>query len=351
MRAFRFVNTTGGTVPAGAAMTPTGKNTDGLTTVAQPTADSSMRVIFNAPVDVPNNGVGVAFGWDGGCVPVAVLAADEPYTSADTFGTKSGDWRLRKGFKGFRLPTPSIQGIANAVPDPAGDVGTPANWSASVAGILTTADQTGAGRKKTSRGTDNSRGAWWTQETEAVNDNFNGYIPYSADYTTVAGMTTPAAEVGGVQIQLWPITTPFGATPVFADQIATKIAATHRSGRATALWFLEGVTTSKKYLVLGAEGVSSGSTHFALFRGGALVEGQDRTVGGLVFTGGLITGGTLSVPAANVTGLAAVATTGDYASITGTKPPATTTVAASYDSGTKDLTVTVNGVSAVVNLT
>lgn len=124
MREFAFVNGTGSTIPAGAALRPTGVNAAGFTTVAQANADSSMYVIFNAPVDVANGAYGVAFGWDGGVVPVAVDPADEPYTSADTFGTKSGDWRLRKGFKGFRLPTASVQGVANAVPDPAGTGGT-----------------------------------------------------------------------------------------------------------------------------------------------------------------------------------------------------------------------------------
>lgn len=118
MREFHFSNTTGGTIPAGAAMVPTGVDASGFLTVAQPTVDSSMFVVFNGPVDVATGAKGVAFGWDGGVVPVGVNSADEPYTAADTFGTAAGDWKLRKGKFGFRLPTPSIQGLANAVPDP-----------------------------------------------------------------------------------------------------------------------------------------------------------------------------------------------------------------------------------------
>jgi hypothetical protein len=79
-------------------------------------------------------------------------------------------------------------------------------------------------------------------------------------------------------------------------------------------------------------------------------DGGTASTGGMTFIGGLYISGTLTISAGDVTGLAAVATSGDYADITG-GPPATTTVAASYDSGTKDLTITVNGVSTTVNLT
>lgn len=94
---------------------------------------------------------------------------------------------------------------------------------------------------------------------------------------------------------------------------------------------------------------------FAVWRenglgGAVLTRGADATTGGLTFAGGLYTSGTLSVSAGDVSGLAAVATSGDYADITG-GPPATTTVSLSYNSGTKDLTVTVNGVSDTINLT
>jgi hypothetical protein len=94
-----------------------------------------------------------------------------------------------------------------------------------------------------------------------------------------------------------------------------------------------------------------GATKYAVMDSGFnILSGGTATTGGLTFAGGLYISGTLSVSAGDVSGLAAVATSGDYADITG-GPPATTTVAASYDSGTKDLTITVNGVSTTVNLT
>lgn len=121
MKSYPFKNATGGTIPAGAALVPSGGlDANGLMLVTQPAADSSLFVVFNGPGDVPDGATGVAFDWTAGDVPVGVNPADAPYTAADTFGTAAGDWLLRKGKKGFRVVTPTIQGIANAMPDPLG---------------------------------------------------------------------------------------------------------------------------------------------------------------------------------------------------------------------------------------
>lgn len=451
MREFAFVNGTGSTIPAGAALRPTGVNAAGFTTVAQANADSSMYVIFNAPVDVANGAYGVAFGWDSGVVPVAVDPADEPYTSADTFGTKSGDWRLRKGFKGFRLPTASVQGVANAVPDPAGTGGTaldtrnsdntdqitattrivasltdgaefdavgtvntlkPRAASATQKGMVTTATQTIGGRKNVYEGTDSSNGSVWARglpnETDAIYPAGDLYRPFRADYDAGLG----AGYVCGFEVRCYP------TAPAVCDDLDSTLPATvlwiGGGASVTGITFgayetsFTGDTPYQPVVIAGAlvDNTSSPYTSFAVHRnigGGAfgLKVGADAVVSGLTFAGGLYISGSLSAAVGDVTGLGTgVATflatpssdnlraaltdetgTGslvfaDAPTLTdpdvGTQAPgdnstkaastayvdgavstavAGTTVSASYNSGTKDLTVTVNGVSTVVNLT
>lgn len=307
MRAFRFINTTGGTIPAGAAMVPTGKNAAGLTTVAQPTADSSMQVIFNAPVDVPNNGVGVAFGWDGGVVPVAILAADEPYTAADTFGTKNGDWRLRKGNKGFRLPTASVQGIANAVPDPLGAAVLPATDEVG-GGYLRNSGLLGITSGMPTNGFITFEQAFGTQILPHLNDTFA--VPL--DSLTASGafvvLITPA-------VQLF-VTKPPGAVPAeqrgfFAVEAevtsVTGATATHGTpwllgtapwGDADRACLLAGNTPFPVKLAV-AGGVTSVSitVRYYLWYGS-----EDPYVGGAptiryrVCTGAVAVGGTATIP-------------------------------------------------------
>jgi hypothetical protein len=60
---------------------------------------------------------------------------------------------------------------------------TPTNWSTSVAGYLTTAEQTGAGRKITQTGTDDSPAGWWAEGVYAEfagEGTSLGFIPYLA---------------------------------------------------------------------------------------------------------------------------------------------------------------------------
>ena len=311
MREFAFVNSTGSTIPAGAALRPTGVNAAGFTTVAQANADSSMYVIFNAPVDVANGAYGVAFGWDSGVVPVAVDPADEPYTSADTFGTKSGDWRLRKGFKGFRLPTASVQGIANAVPDPAGGTATLANWSASVAGILTTDAQTGAGLKQTGTGTDGVLPGWYTvvtpAEMTAATGSPTSWVGFQSQITTVSGTGTSVFSTAFRRESYSP--SPLGVTQnwvslILSNQTNGSAAVSIFHGAAGAGWVCSGIPGG------------SNTNGFAVVQGGTLYTGATATVSGLSFRGGLYISGSLSVSAGSVTGLATVATSGSYADLT-----------------------------------
>lgn len=226
MKSYPFSNTTGGTIPAGAALVPAGIDANGLMLVGQPTADSSMFVVFNGPADVPAGATGVAFDWTAGDVPVGVNAADAPYTTANTFGTKAGDWLLRKGKTGFRVVTDTIQGIANAMPDPLGAAGAGSVWSTTDAGILTTGDQTGLGIKTST--------AWDSQGSFTSTGN---YWPYIA--------TATATDYGGISASLYTqaFVQPY-APPAITTLIQWALIANHAGTKGATVLNLFQVTPS-----------------------------------------------------------------------------------------------------------
>lgn len=260
--------------------------------------------------------------------------------------------------------------------------------TASQMGAVTTVIQTVGGKKTSVLGTDSLAPGWFT---EASDDDialpwgtFGATLDWNPTelYSALASHTTYLVDVGVGQ------TTPEGINIEQVGEEHTLNTGTGMVGLESTVYVgysLYGVeartvylgnTTSysypaKKLVVVG--GVDSGtaiapasgtgnhalgvSRWESLHAGGTGVrvyQGIDRDFTVLetpYVVGGVVVGhktGTLS--ASDVSGLAAVATSGDYADITG-GPPATTTVSLSYNSGTKDLTVTVNGVSTVVNLT
>ncbi len=93
-----FVNGSGQTVPAFAAIQVTGADKSGLLTCAQPVANGC-DVLINGPLPVSSGGRGVCT-WD---TPNWVLYDPNTGTPAQgqAWGAMAGSWLLGKGFAGF----------------------------------------------------------------------------------------------------------------------------------------------------------------------------------------------------------------------------------------------------------
>lgn len=331
MKQYAFKNSTGVTIPAGAVMTVTGEDGNGILTVAQCTVANSLYVVFNGPADVPSGAYGTAFP----CSPdtlAAINTADLPYTYSDTFGTVSGDWNIRKGGHGFRVPTQPYQGLANVMPDPVGASSPPAaNWSTSAAGILTTNAQSGAGGKTTNPGP-GVDGGWWVNSTMVGTAGNSVVKPYYATYTSSSGGYSPTYSVF-----VGPL--PLNNSPVlnqFYSSISFKSAGNSLPSNPTVQ--CSGLAVSAATPVVATMCLAIGDPVIPISSGAApqglgvfrdvagspvLQPGIDAsTPAGITFVGGIATG---------------------Y-----TNP--TTTVSLAYNSATKVLTVTVNGTSAGIAL-
>ena len=118
------VNQSGATVPAYAAVEPTGGvDADGRLQVVKPTRSNSVAVLFNGPLTVAAGGLfgaapptpaavaGVSVG-DGGADP-----GDLPLAAGAAMGTRAGDWFLRAGQAGFRAVAPPTLGAVQVIPD------------------------------------------------------------------------------------------------------------------------------------------------------------------------------------------------------------------------------------------
>jgi hypothetical protein len=246
------------------------------------------------------------------------------------------------------------------------DVHTLLAASASQMGAVTVGAQTVGGRKKSATAA-GSRAAWVAESSQAEgapDSPTSRWTPFVASYTG----TTPA-YTGGMTIDVFAASaSDFPDSQLAVGQIVTQFRAEHgdligttedRTIAGLYATLAPGGSGPVRYFAVGdpmnEAGVNEFPHAFGCFRLGYLKQGIDASTTGLTVpgtvVGGIVTATrTLSIAAGDVSGLAAVATSGDYADITG-GPPATTTVAASYDSGTKDLTITVNGVSTTVNLT
>jgi len=286
---------------------------------------------------------------------------------------------------------------------------TPGNWSSSASGILTTTSQTGAGLKIGVVGTDGTPPGWTayatTTEITGSPTGTGSWIPYNAQWMdgTLGSSGFAATLYKGTVLGIDQVYTVINSYSAYYTLSAPALSLC-RNGAAAGI------------ILAGTPTLSGLESSFAVHRGGVLKVGTTTTVSGLSFAGGLYISGSLSVSAGSVSGLAAIATSGDLADLGGlgtnvatflgtpssanlaaavtdetgsgalvfasgptlsnpvvgtqsagdnsTKAASTayvdgaistavagTTVSASYNSGTKDLTITVNGVSYTVNLT
>jgi hypothetical protein len=107
-------NTTGSDIPGGGLLRVTGITSDGLYNVALPSADNQERLLINGPQTLGEGQVGVA-SYE---TPyfAAYHAADGAPAIGEQWGAKSGEPRLRKGFKGFVVQSPNNgEGLVDVV--------------------------------------------------------------------------------------------------------------------------------------------------------------------------------------------------------------------------------------------
>lgn len=115
-RVIYFKNSTGGAIPAGAAIEPYGGyDTDGHMKVRQPTRDNAIDVLFNGPGQVPVGGIGEAYP----CFPFAAASlATEPQFFREHYGTKAGSWQLHTDRRGFVVVGTEYNRLCDVMPSP-----------------------------------------------------------------------------------------------------------------------------------------------------------------------------------------------------------------------------------------
>ncbi len=125
-----FINSTGETIPAYAAMRVLGRDQTGVFVVGLPSYDGQNNLIFNGPTAVPSPG----YGEGNLRCPAPITFTPDPIDGSfpilgETWGVIAGDWTLNKGYPGFECIDAGqtvngtyVAGFREATPAPAANL-------------------------------------------------------------------------------------------------------------------------------------------------------------------------------------------------------------------------------------
>lgn len=103
-------------VPAFGLVRVTSSAADGVVTVGQPNADGQQNLFVNGPAPIPVGALGAVSETFPAIA--AYDTGDGTPAAAETWGAKSGEWKLRKDYEGFYVLGGAVRGTVNVTRKP-----------------------------------------------------------------------------------------------------------------------------------------------------------------------------------------------------------------------------------------
>lgn len=348
------VNTTNENAPGGALLRITGMTDDGVYQVAKPSADNQGQLLINGPIALLAGDQGIAAFETP--FPAVYESGDGTPAIGETWGAKSGEWKLRKGYTGFViLSTTNGNGLVDVVRYTAPTSPPPPLTTGNSTGAISGSTASGVSTATLNANNDTGFGIRGDTPTR------QGYL-IAASTTQMGAVTTTSQEFAGrKRVRGAENGVIYSSAGIYGDivcEFGNWVA--YPSGPSLPGINAGGGTYTGMSLTFAGNNAifaGIGATFLSVWNGSVVKDGDTNTTGGLEFSGGLYIGGDIVFPDPPEYALS------DLTDCTISSPPATNDilrwdgsawvnytldVSCSYSGGT--LTITVNGISTTCTI-